>query len=86
MPTVSMFFGISIRMYYDDHAPPHFHAYYGNDGAAFIINTLAVRDGHLPPRVMAMVLEWAAKYRSELRVNWQLAAQHEPLNKIPPLE
>ncbi len=31
MPTISRFFGIAIRMYYDDHAPPHFHAYWSNN-------------------------------------------------------
>ena len=39
MPTISMFYGIIIRMYYDDHNPPHFHAYYGNNKAMFDFNS-----------------------------------------------
>jgi len=86
MPTICMFFGIVIRMYYDDHAPPHFHAYYGGESAVIIIESLAVRDGRLPQRAMAMVLEWAAEHREELLTDWRLAAEHQPLNKIKPLE
>ncbi len=86
MPTISMFFGIVIRMYYDDHAPPHFHAYYGGDAVVIIIETLAVRDGQLPRRAMAMVREWAAAHREELLANWQSASVHNPLSKIAPLE
>jgi hypothetical protein len=86
MPTVSIFFGITIRMYYDDHPPPHFHAYYGNDAAVIDIGTLLVRDGKLPRRALALALEWAAEHRDELIENWQLAEAHRPLNRISPLE
>ena len=63
MPTISMFFGIAIRMYYDDHGPPHFHAYYGPDAVVVEIETLRVISGRLPRRAQAMVLEWAAERR-----------------------
>lgn len=86
MPTISRFFGISIRMYYDDHAPPHFHAYYGNDAAVVEIATLQVREGELPRRALALVLEWAAAHRQELIDDWRLAENHQPLNEIDPLE
>lgn len=86
MPTISLFFGIVIRMYYDDHVPPHFHAYYQEHAAVILIEGLAIRDGHLPRRAMAMVLEWAASHREELIADWKLAAEHQPLNKIAPLE
>ncbi len=86
MPTLSLFFGIVIRMYYDDHAPPHFHAYYQEHAVVILIETLAVRDGQLPRRAMAMVLEWAVIHRAELMTDWNLAAEHRPLNKIAPLE
>ena len=62
MPTISIFFGIAIRMYYDDHAPPHFHAYYGREAVVIDIQTLAVRDGRIPRRALALVLEWAAEH------------------------
>ncbi len=85
MPTISRFFGITIRMYYDDHPPPHFHAYYGDSAAKINIDTLEVSEGKLPRRAMALVLEWAAEHRDELRENWQFADQHQPLNAIDPL-
>jgi len=86
MPTISIFFGVTIRMYYDDHAPPHFHAYYAEHGAVIEIESLLVREGQLPRRAMAMVLEWAAEHRKELRANWALAESHQPLKSIEPLE
>jgi hypothetical protein len=86
MPTISQFFGIAIRMYYDDHGLPHFHAYYGNEAAKIDIETLHVREGSLPRRAMALVLEWAADHRAELLEDWQLADAHQPLNQIPPLD
>jgi len=86
MPTICVFFGITIRMYYDDHAPPHFHAYYGEHSALISIDTLEVLEGEFPKRALAMVLEWAAEHRSELRADWDLAARHEPLVTIEPLK
>lgn len=86
MPTISYFFGITIRMYYDDHAPPHFHVYYGRDAAVIEIETLGVREGKLPRRALALVLEWAVQHRDELRENWQLAVDHQVLNSIESLD
>lgn len=86
MPTVSQFFGIAIRIYFDDHPPPHFHAYYGNDAAKIDINTLGIQEGKLPRRALALVLEWAAEHRDELFEDWRLAEEHRPLNRIAPLE
>lgn len=86
MPTICEFFGILIRMYYDDHNPPHFHAYYGEHQAIISINTLEIIDGSLPKRAKAMVFEWAMEHRRELLEDWDLAEQHQPLKKIDPLE
>jgi hypothetical protein len=86
MPTISQFYGIAIRMYFDDHPPPHFHAYYGSDAAKIDINTLQVTEGKLRRRTLALVLEWAVEHREELLENWQLAERHESLNSIAPLE
>jgi hypothetical protein len=63
MPTICVFFGIVIRMYFDDHPPPHFHAYYGDDSAIIENDSLGVREGGLPKRALAMVLEWALEHR-----------------------
>lgn len=85
MPTISQFFGISIRMYFDEHDPPHFHAYYGGDRAAISIETLAVTEGRLPRRALALVLEWAVEHRPELEANWASLEEHRPLKGIEPL-
>ncbi len=85
MPTISRFFGITIRMYFDDHPPPHFHVHYGEHDAKIRIDTLEVDVGHLPRRALALVLEWAFEHRDELRENWALADAHQPVNPIEPL-
>lgn len=80
------FFGIVIRMFYDDHMPAHFHAVYGDEEALIEIDTLAVYRGNLPRRALALVLEWAALHREELRQDWELARSGEPPNPINPLD
>jgi hypothetical protein len=67
MPEISRFFGIIIKMFFDDHNPPHFHAEYGDETALVDIRTLAVFSGHLPPRVTGFVIEWASLHRGASR-------------------
>ncbi|MDO8595623.1 MAG: DUF4160 domain-containing protein [Sulfuricaulis sp.] len=86
MPTISRFFGIEIRMYYDDHAPPHFHAYYGGESAVIAIDRLEVIEGGLAKRPLALVVEWAQQHRDELREDWRLAEMHQALKPIPALD
>jgi hypothetical protein len=86
MPTICRFFGIDIRMYFDDHGEPHFHAHYGDAAAKIDINRLTVIEGKLPRRAMGLVLEWAESHREELQENWRLAEEHLPLKQIGPLE
>ncbi len=85
MPRISYFFGIVVTMYYNDHSPPHFHATYGDDEATVAIDTFEILWGDLPNRAMAMVLEWAAAHRDELRANWDRARQGVLLAPIDPL-
>ncbi len=85
MPEISRFFGIVIAMYYKEHAPPHFHAKYGDHRAAFSIEELKLIEGELPSRVIALVLEWAFQHRAELMDDWELSSAKKPLNKITPL-
>ena len=73
-------------MYFDDHPPPHFHAYYANAAAKIDIETLRVTEGQIPRRALALVREWAAAHRDELLEDWRLAEAHNPLNRIQPLE
>ncbi|GGX47209.1 DUF4160 domain-containing protein [Saccharospirillum salsuginis] len=86
MPTISEFFGILIRMYYDDHNPPHFHAYYNGQEALINIQTLEMMEGSLPRRARYLVTEWAIEHRDDLMADWEKAEKHEPLHKIEPLE
>ena len=84
MPTVSMFFGIVIRMYWMDHMPPHFHAYYQDDSAVFALDG-ELLEGGLPRKQTSLVVAWTAIHRDELLANWQLAQQKEDIYKIDPL-
>jgi hypothetical protein len=86
MPEISRFYGIIIRMFYDDHNPPHFHAMYGNDEVWVNINTLAVFYGKLPSRALGMVIEWASLHQDELRRNWKLIEAEQRPEKIAPLK
>lgn len=86
MPQVSRFFGIIIKMYYNDHQPPHFHAEYNEYVAEISIETFDVIYGQLPRRVLGLVLEWAAIHREELRSNWEKARDHQLILPIEPLE
>jgi hypothetical protein len=85
MPEISRFYGIVVKMFYNDHAPPHFHAEYGGNVMLVAIETLGVIAGKLPPRATGMVLEWASEHQEELLETWGLARQMEPLGKIDPL-
>lgn len=85
MPEISRFFGIVIKMYFDEHPPPHFHAEYGEHKAVVDIQSLVVIGGYLPPRVLGLVVEWAAQHRGELLALWERAERMQPLGKIQPL-
>lgn len=85
MPRISAFYGIVIAMYYRDHAPPHFHAIYGEFEATVMIATRDVLSGELPGRAMRLVREWAEAHEGELRSNWERARRRETLATIAPL-
>ena len=85
MPTISSFYGILIRMFYNDHEPAHFHATYAEFQATIDIERLTVVEGSLPRRALELVLDWAELHQAELRENWSLARQRQPPHKIQPL-
>lgn len=85
MPEICRFYGIVIRMFFDDHHPPHFHAVYSGLEAVIDIRTLVVISGELPPRALGLVVEWATQHREELLALWEKAKNLEPLGKIEPL-
>ena len=85
VPRISAFYGIVIAMYYRDHAPPHFHAVYGEYEATIVIATLSVLSGDLPARALRLVQEWARLHQAELEANWNAARVRVPLASIEPL-
>ncbi len=85
MPTISAFYGILIRMYFNDHAPPHFHARYGEFEATINLATLEVIQGELPPRALNLVQEWAMIHKEELVQDWRLCRDNSLPVRIEPL-
>jgi hypothetical protein len=73
MPTFSVFYGIIIRMYHRDHAPPDFHVSYQGREAKVDIENLQLMTGRLPRRALGLVLDWAELHQNEFRDNWTLA-------------
>ena len=84
MPVLSRFYGIVIRMYFQqaEHNPPHIHAIYGEDMAEVAIDTGGILEGHLPPRALAMVREWVGLNREDLLLMWET----QNFKKLSPLE
>jgi len=85
MPEISRFFGIVIAMFYNDHAPPHFHVRYGSERALIGIESLILLDGRLSPRALGLVMEWASTHQAELLEDWNLTRGQAPLKPIEPL-
>jgi hypothetical protein len=85
MPTISRFYGILIRMFFNDHAPPHFHARYGEFEATIDISTLEVIQGQLPDRALKLVQEWAMIHVEDLQEDWRLCRENALPIKIDPL-
>jgi hypothetical protein len=85
MPTISVFYGIMIRMYYNDHPPPHFHAQYGEFEATVDIGSLEGIEGQLPRRALNLVREGAMIHGEELSADWRFCQENTPPAKIEPL-
>lgn len=88
MPRVSSFYGITVRMFFDENfhpGRPHFHAEYAGVEASFEIAGLRCLAGELPPRSEQMVKQWAREHEAELMANWKRARGQEPLKRIDPL-
>ena len=86
MPELSRFLGISIIMYFNDHAPPHFHVRdIMNSEHRLIYPTLSLREGKIPPRVHGLVIERAELHQDELITNWNTLRDTSDFRKIDPL-
>jgi hypothetical protein len=86
MPTVAWFYGISIKMFFNEHPPPHFCAVYGGDEANVSIQTGEVIEGYLPANAARLVKRWALARRGELEDNWRKARAKAPLLRIAGLD
>ena len=83
MPEISKFFGISIKIFFNDHNPPHFHAQYQGKSAIYNIKTGKKKDGNLPKNAEKIVEEWARQYKEDLLKNWERMRKGLPPFKIP---
>lgn len=87
MPEISRFFGIVIRMFFDDHNPPHFHAEFQEHRAIIDIQNIKLLDGNLPPKQLKQVQLWALLHQRELMENFiSLGKEFKSYNKIDPLQ
>jgi len=88
MPTISMFFGIIIRMYYapKEHNPPHIHVYYQEYKSVISIQTSDIIGGELPTKQLRLVLAWIEIHRDELLADWNLCQNGEKPFAIEPLK
>ncbi|MFT5142207.1 MAG: hypothetical protein ACI80V_001750 [Rhodothermales bacterium] len=82
MPTIARFYGILIKMYYQDHGTPHFHATYAEFNGVFDIDTLELIEGDLPRRALRLIDEWARLYQSEMLRMWET----QEFKKLPGLD
>ncbi len=86
MPEISRFFGIIIRMFYDEHNPPHFHAEYQNEQAVFDLQG-NITKGSLKSRTATkLVREWVDLHCEEIEKDWKLASEDKEMFKIKPLD
>ncbi|WP_375395356.1 DUF4160 domain-containing protein [uncultured Sphingomonas sp.] len=84
MPTLSIFFGIAIRMFWRDHPPPHFHVNYQGEEAQITLDGTLL-NGSLPPRIEAMVHEWALENQGALLKAWEACSNGRTPTRIRPL-
>lgn len=88
MPTISMFYGIIIRMLFMDtqqHNLPHLHVEYQGQKAVISIPDGNLLGGDLPAKKLRMVQAWVAIHEDELMADWTLAVNGEPVFQIDPL-
>jgi hypothetical protein len=84
VPRISTFYGITIAMFFGDHNPPHFHAYYGGSRARFALEGRML-DGDFPRRARRLVRSWARLHGEELAEYWEQVRRHEAPGTIDPL-
>jgi hypothetical protein len=83
VPTIAIFYGIVIQMYWRDHGPPHIHAFYQGFEGLIAIDTAELIGGRLPPRALRLVKDWVLLRRPELLENWQRGRRRVPFQHVP---
>ena len=86
MPTISVFFGIIIRMFYRDHNPPHFHAEYQGQNATFDFGGTLLEGEIDSQTAKDLIKKWARRHKPELNQNWEHMRQKRQFMRIEPLK
>jgi len=86
MPEISRFFGIIIRMFYDEHNPPHFHAEYGGKKAVFDFQGNILKGSLSSRTATKLVRDWVDNHAADLEEDWNLAREGKEIKKIDPLD
>jgi hypothetical protein len=86
MPIVSAFFGIVIRLYYDEHNPPHLHAEYQGKKAVLDFHGNIMKGGLGSRTALRLLREWIDLHVDELNEDWELAREGQQMRQIAPLD
>ncbi|MDI6781837.1 MAG: DUF4160 domain-containing protein [bacterium] len=76
MPTISMFYGILIRMFFKDtdkHHQPHIHADFQGEVAVYSIPDGSLLAGSISPNKHKLVVAWIEIHHEDLLADWELA-------------
>ena len=84
MPEISRFYGIIIKMFYNEHNPPHIHVEYQDFKAVITIKD-GIVEGKMPKIALRLVFEWIDLHKEELLINWECVEEKKPLHAIEPL-
>lgn len=83
MPTISIYFGCVVQMYWRDHEPAHIHVWYQGREALVAIDSGKVIAGALPKAALKIIQDWVRSRKPELLENWEKGRRHEPFNAVP---
>ena len=86
MPVISVFYGMIIKIYHNDHNPPHFHVEYGSKEAWVEIHTGQTIGDKFSPRLSKDIEKWRKLYKPKLLKAWNDAQNHKIPKRIKPLE
>ena len=84
MPEISRFYGILIKMYFNEHNPPHFHAEYQDYKVTISIKE-GIVEGQMPKRALKLIFEWLEIHKEALLENWNSIEKTGSFSKIEPL-